>query len=103
MLITWEGQIASHSLQAMHLRFIKQLHKLPLLSTGISTKAVLASHSRRNGDLFVGEVHGELLSAHGHDRHPKTTEHISEEQVLAGALQNYESILIAFKYSCSRE
>lgn len=61
---------------------------LPLLSAGISSQAVLASHSRGDGDLLVGEVHGKLLSAHGHDRHPNTAEHIAEEEVLAGTLQD---------------
>ena len=87
----------------MHLELNENSQRLPFFAGRISSETVLTSVSRREGDLFVGEVHGELLSAHGHDRHPKTTEHISEEQVLAGALQNYESILIAFKYSCSRE
>lgn len=62
---------------------------LPLLSAGISSQAVLTSHSRGDSDLLVGEVHGELLSAHGHDRKPNTAEHIAEEEVLAGTLQNY--------------
>ena len=49
---------------------------------------MLASHSRRDRDLLVGEVDGELLSAHAHDGHPDASEHVAEEQVLTRTLQN---------------
>ena len=82
--------MASHSLQAMHLRnhFIRMF--MPLFSRRVSSEAVLTSHSGRDGDLLVGEVDRELLSGHSHDRHPDAAEHVREEHILAGALQDYE-------------
>ena len=62
---------------------------MPLFSRRVSSEAVLASHSGRDRDLLVGEVDGELLSGHAHDRHPDAAEHIREEHILAGALQDY--------------
>ena len=82
--------MASHSLQAMHLRNQSTVLFMPLFSRRVSSEAVFTSHSGRDGDLLVGEVDRELLSGHAHDRHPDATEHVREEHILARALQDYE-------------
>lgn len=82
--------MASHSLQAMHLRNQSTVLFMPLFSRRVSSEAVFTSHSGRDGDLLVGEVDGELLSGHAHDRHPDAAEHVREEHILARALQDYE-------------
>ena len=82
--------MASHSLQAMHLRNQSTIMLMPLFSRRVSSEAVFTSHSGRDGDLLVREVDGELLSGHAHDRHPDAAEHVREEHILAGALQDYE-------------
>ena len=82
--------MASHSLQAMHLRNQSTVLFMPLFSRRVSSEAVLTSHSGRDGDLLVGEVDRELFSGHAHDRHPDAAEHVREEHILAGALQDYE-------------
>ena len=82
--------MASHSLQAMHLRNQSTVLFMPFFSRRVSSEAVFTSHSGRDGDLLVGEVDRELLSGHAHDRHPDATEHVREEHILAGALQDYE-------------
>lgn len=81
--------MASHSLQAMHLRRDSSSLLMPLFSRRVSSKAVFTSHSRRDRDLFMGEIDSQLLSGHAHDRIPDATEQIRKEQILAGALQNY--------------
>lgn len=65
----------------------KRIQK-PFFSSGIATKTVFTSHSRRNSNLFVREVDSELLSAHTHHRYPKTTEHIRQKQILARTFQD---------------
>jgi len=51
----------------------------------------------------VREVERQFLAAHGDNRHPQSTEHVAQEQVLPRALQHYKSEIRLLKYSCSRE
>ena len=72
----------------MHLELNENSQRLPFFAGRISSETVLTSVSRREGDLFVGEVDSELFAAHAYNGNPEATEHIAKEQVLARTFQN---------------